>query len=179
MSTAGNLSTTFRAQKLRRSIYFRLIFSYNGRVRNRLPCSIGFQPLPDRDSHQRGHLVGIGLGSNRITQLQVCAPGLHQRTTSRLQVGEMLRCEVVEAYKKGGPKFMGSTLSCGAIARLDEPFPIPAVTQFGHARSAQTRSPRGQNRQGSSALSRTRLHTAGACLLPSPVYAVPADRDRN
>ena len=47
-------------------------------MRNRLPCSIGFPPLPDRDSHQRGHLVGIGLGSNRITQLQVCAPGLHR-----------------------------------------------------------------------------------------------------
>src|ERR1035438_9584313 len=108
MSTAGNLSTTSRAQKLRRSIYFRLIFSYNERVRNRLPCSIGFQPLPDRDSHQRGHTRRHWSWVEQDHPATSLCTRVAQMTTNRLQVGEMLRCEVVEAYKKEGPKFMGS-----------------------------------------------------------------------
>ena len=50
-------------------------------------------------------IVGIGLERNRVPSPRFVHPGCTP-TTSRIQVGEMLLHEGVEAYKKEGPKFI-------------------------------------------------------------------------
>ena len=50
-------------------------------------------------------VVGIGLEWNSVLSPKFVQPGC-TATTNRIQVGEMLVHEGVEAYKKEGPKFM-------------------------------------------------------------------------
>jgi hypothetical protein len=55
-------------------------------------------PLPDPGSHERGHVVGIGLGVEQDHQLQsLCTRGCTE-TTNRIQVGEMPLREGGETY---------------------------------------------------------------------------------
>jgi hypothetical protein len=61
--------------------------------------------LPERGSLPNAAVVVIGLGWNRITSPKFVQPGC-TATTNRIQVGELLPPEGVEAYKKEGPKFM-------------------------------------------------------------------------
>ena len=82
------------------------MFSYDEQVRNRLPCSICIQLLPERGSVTNAAvIVGIGLESKRIPSLKFVQPCC-TATTNRIQVGEMLLHEGVEAYKKEGPRFI-------------------------------------------------------------------------
>jgi len=80
------------------------MFSYDDCVHNWLPCSIWIQPLPKRGSHQCGRFRHWSSAEQR-TEPQVCATRLHS-DDNRLQVGEMLLHEGVEAYKEEGTKFM-------------------------------------------------------------------------
>jgi hypothetical protein len=57
------------------------------------------------DSYHRGRVVVIGLRLNGVTSPKFVQPGC-TATTKRIQVGEMLLHEGIEAYKKEGPKFM-------------------------------------------------------------------------
>src|ERR1039457_2504486 len=55
-------------------------------------------------------VVGVGLEWNSVVSPKFVQPGC-TATTNRIQVGEMLLHEAVEAYKKEGPKFMQRLLA--------------------------------------------------------------------
>jgi hypothetical protein len=65
----------------------------------------GFNPCPTVASTNAAVIAGIGFEWNRVPSPKFVHPGCTV-TTNRIQVGEMLLHEGVEAYKKEGSKFM-------------------------------------------------------------------------
>ena len=64
-----------------------------------------FNSCPRAAPTHAGVVAGIGLEWNTAPSPKFVHPGC-TATTNRIQVGEMLVHEGVEAYKKDGPKFM-------------------------------------------------------------------------
>jgi len=63
--------------------------------------------------------VGIGLEWNSVPSPKFVQPGC-TAMTNRIQVGEMLLHDGVEAYKKEGPKFMQRLVAKRLLPRLDD-----------------------------------------------------------
>src|ERR1039457_1029339 len=111
MSWRGTYRRRSRSKKSQQAIDFRLMFAL-GSICAQMATILALYPaftrawLPNQCGRYRRHwFVWNGVLSPKFVQPDCTA------TTNRIQVGEMLLHEAVEAYKKEGPKFMQRLLA--------------------------------------------------------------------